>query len=271
MLALVLSQNMPFEEVRVGDQSSNFEQKAELLDWCGRVKQELGHQRIFDTEAAFVSDVIDTKDIGFADFESIQVPYIVDKPFTISVERGVYGSPRLRIVYESGLTVFAAPILPDPICDIFDWILPELPSGLRGYVFQRYGSTEEFTRQIFGGVPDYAQLRFEGYAFTTEDIDCTEGFEETVRKVTLIMASASPNLLALSGKDVAYWSQNSNPGIVIRQEVPTARGDFGPRIHWLGKFFGDDEIWQVLISFNMADKERYDRLGPLLANPGLSQ
>lgn len=269
-LALLLAGGLLGNESFSDDHDSDPLLQAEWLNWCNNVKSELGELKIFETKAVFVASEVDAEDVRFIEFESIQVPYLVDEPSTISVRRGLDGTPQLRISYDSGLRIFAATMERNPIDNVFDKIVPELSGDLKAYVVEAYESEEGFTTQIFGGVPDLAQLRFEGYNFTTGDINCGESIEETLRRIVVIIASVSSDYAAvMAGEDVAYWSSNSVPGVVIRQEVPVSRGSLGPRVLWSGEFFGDDEFWQVTISFGVADQDRYDRLGALLANPAL--
>lgn len=268
--ALLLAGDLLGTESFSYDHDSDPQLQTEWLNWCIHVKSELGELKIFETKAVFVNSEVDAEDVRSIEFESIQIPYPVDEPSTISVRHGLDGTPQLRISYESGLKILAAPMERNPIDNVFDKIVPELSGDVKAYVVEAYESEEGFTTQIFGGVPDLAQLRFEGYNFTTDDINCGENIEETLRKIVVIIASVSADYAAvMAGEDVAYWSSNSVPGVVVRQEVPVSRGSLGPRILWSGEFFGDDGFWQVTISFGVDDQDRYDRLGALLANPAL--
>ena len=269
-LALLLSVTLLGKEAFSADRDLDPELKTEWLDWCNHVRSELRGLQIFDTKADFATAEIDAEGVRFIEFESIRVPYFVDEPSTISVKRGLEGGPWLRISYESGLRILATSMMRNPIDNVFDRLVPELTEPVKAYLIEIYGSLEGFTIHAFSGVPDFVHLSFEGYKFTTEDIDCSGSIENTLRKISAIMASASADYAAvMAGEDVAYWSSNSVPGVVTRQEVAVSRGSLGPRILWSGEFIDDDEIWQVIISFGVENQGRYDRLGRLLANPGL--
>ncbi len=256
--------------VFASDQTLDPELQREWRDWCYGVKDELGALRVFDAKAQYVSALPNSGGVRFIEFESLRIPYIVDEIPSISVKRGLEGGPWLRISYESGLRILATSMMRNPVPNVFDNLVPELTPGIKAYIIENYTSLENFTTQVFGGSPDFVHLGFEGYRFTTEDIDCSGRIEDTLRLIPALLASGSADYKAvLAGEDVAYWSSNRVPGVVTRQEVAVSRGSLGPRILWSGEFIDDDEIWQVIISFGVENQGRYDRLGRLLANPGL--
>ena len=247
---------------------------AELLEewdaWCIAVKEELRELRVFDTKAKFLSDVPDTTDVQFIEFESIRIPYVANEVPSISVKRGLDGGPWLRVSYDSGLRILATTMFPHPVPNVFENLVPTLTPGIEAYIVDKYGSLENYSRQAFGISPEFSQIRFKGYRLTTANIDCSKGIEATLKVIPAILASASADYRAVvAGKDVAYWSSNALPGVVTRQEVPHWTGDLGPRIYWSGEFQGEDDVWQVILLFDIEKQEQYDRLGRLLANPGL--
>lgn len=241
----------------------------EWLDWCFGVKEELRDLRVFDAKASHASAEPEADGVRFIEFESLRIPYIVDETPSISVKRGLEGGPWLRISYDSSLRILATAKMRHPVTNVFENLVPELPEGIEAYIVERYGSLEGFTSDAFGGVPDFFHLRFEGHKFTTEDIDCDASIEDTLWQIPSILASGSADYAAIrAGEDVAYWSNNKMPGVVTRQQTQFSTGNLGPRILWSGEFIAVDEIWQVIVSFDVENQDRYDRLGGLLANPG---
>lgn len=243
----------------------------EWREWCSATKQELNDAHVFDSKAEYPGIEIDADGVAFISFESLRIPYVVGENPEIAIKHVRDGATSLRVSYESGLKIVVGPMMLDPIRNVFKRLVPELTEEIEAYVVEKYGSLEGFTASHFRGNPDLVHLRFEGYEFTTDDIDCTlANVDETLRKIALIVASASADYVATqAGDDVAYWSKNGLPGVVTKQQTRFSRGSEGPRVIWSGEFIDNDNIWQVIISFGVEAQDQYDRLGILLANPRL--
>lgn len=255
--------------VHSADDSPETTFQKEWREWCDSTKRELKDLLVFDARAECPDAQADIDGLDFVEFESIRIPYVIDERPEIAINQVREGEASLRISYESGLRIVAAPMMRNPIRNVFERLMPEVTEGIEDYVVAKYGSLEGFTASSFGRSADFVHLRFEGHKFTTEDIDCSlENIDETLRKIPMIMASASADYSAIqTGEDAAYWSKNKVPGVVTRQQTQFSRGGQGPRVIWSGEFIEQDEIWQVIISFGVEHQDQYDRLGLLLANP----
>jgi hypothetical protein len=252
--------------------SDGFEHRLqqEWHQWCETTKQELVDFLVFDAIAEWPDAKVDINGIDFVGFEDLRIPIFVDEMPEIVVSRTGAEGIFLRISYESGLRIVAFPAIPNPIDNVFERLMPEVTEGIEAYVLEKYGSVERFTSSNFGAGADFVHLRFEGHKFTTKDIECTSGIDETLRKIPLIMASASSDYAAMrAGENIAYWSKNNLPGVVTRQQTQFSSGEQGLSVIWSGDFIDEERIWQVIISFDVEHQDRYDRLGLLLANPSL--
>lgn len=241
----------------------------EWHEWCNAAKHELSDLVVFDASAEYLDKQIAADGVDFIKFVSVRVPYITAGDPEITIKEVREGVTSLRVSYESGLRIEAAPMMRNPIHNVFERLVPELSEAVNAYVVEKYGSLEGFTTSHFGKGPDFVRLRFEGHKFTTADIDCsTVNLDETLKKIPMIMAAANADYAAAkAGEDVTYWSENEVPGIVTRQQEQFAAGEHGIRVLWQGEFIDADDIYQVIISFGIEDQDRYDRLGQLLAHP----
>lgn len=239
-------------------------------EWCASLKAELKSGYVFDTRAKKPPGNPSGRTASFIEFDSLIVPVPEEKPKKMSIAHRDSGYATLDLSYESGLQILVSRKKKEVINDVFERFSIDMPGSIMNYLSSKYGSGHELIRAIYKQPVSFLDLRISGFRLTTDDLSCdAKSIEDTLAKIPMVLAAASSDFSASqAGEDVAFWSENSMPGVITRQKEAFSPASERLRVIWSGEFMGDTSTYQVFISFYLDDSETFDFLGYYLANPG---